>query len=80
MAPLVLVCFQIEDLVITSVNTAIIFKLVSTINIQGTTVGKDIYMLNTYNTFVQYNWVNVQQTQNYIKVCWKSYIASMLIT
>ena len=55
MAPLVLVCFQIEDLVITSVNTAIIFKLVSTINIQGTTVDKGIYMLNTYNTFVQYN-------------------------
>jgi hypothetical protein len=77
---MILICRQVDDFAIASVDPAVASKLVSMINAKVTTVDKGIGEITVKGAFSQYNGVDVHQTQDYVKLSCESYIDRVLQT
>jgi hypothetical protein len=77
---MVLVCRQVDDFAVSTVNPAVASKLVAMINEKVTTIDKGIGAITVNGAFSQYNGVDVHQTRDYIKLSCESYIDRVLQT
>jgi hypothetical protein len=77
---MVLVCRQVDDFAIASVDPSHASKLVAMINAKVTTVDKGIGDITLKGAFSQYNGVDIHQTRDYVKLSCESYIDRVLQT
>jgi hypothetical protein len=77
---MVLVCGQVDDFAVSTVDPATASKLDSMINTKMTTVDKGIGAITINGAFSQYNGVDIHQTRDYIKLLCESYINRVLQT
>ena len=77
---MVLICRQVDDFAIGSNTAGAASKLISLINDKITTEDKGIGVITAQGQFSHYNGIDVNQTQDYIKISCETYIDRVLQT